>query len=112
VITYTDGGIDNRGYYSGKLASVSTTLKKADGVNLPQTVKYQVDYDMSGRVSRADCFWDGQPHPDWSIEDTIQYDKNGNIEFINGQRVAFAEGKDQIFSITDDTEGGLSPNPD
>jgi hypothetical protein len=55
-----------------------------------------VEYDQAGRVSRAECSLDGQPYPDWSYDQNINYDKDGNILSIKGENATFKAGTDQL----------------
>lgn len=102
TLQYTQGGYQNAGYYSGKVAAQSVQYTLPDGSTCPREVTYRLSYDEAGRLAVAECSADGTARPAYSmgLDTPVQYDDNGNIRSVTvgaeTQRYTYESGTDFV----------------
>ncbi len=126
TISYTTGGYspDNHsiGYYSGKIAQISSAFGLSNSGNFTANFAYQYKYDRAGRLQVAQNLQNNQPFLPYSLglspQGSTSYDDDGNIKQLNHgnanageysyKTYAYRGGSNQLQSISVQTETGTN----
>lgn len=118
TISYTKGGYipegGNSGYYSGKIAQISSAFGLSNPSNFTANFSYKYQYDRAGRLQVAQNLQNNQPFLPYSLglspQGPTSYDDDGNIKQLdNGnanaggylyKTYAYQGGKNQLQSVS------------
>ncbi|MEB3311169.1 MAG: RHS repeat-associated core domain-containing protein [Snowella sp.] len=126
TLSYTTGGYSadgsDKGYYSGKIAQISSTFNLSNAGSFDSQFSYHYQYDRAGRLQTAQCCSDQQVAYPYSLglspQGAISYDDSGNIlQLSHGNQTAndggfayqsyvYQPGTNQLQSLSIQTETG------
>ena len=126
TLSYTTGGYSadgsDQGYYSGKIAQVSSTFNLSNAGDFATQFSYHYQYDRAGRLQVGQCCSAQQVKSSYSLglspQGAIAYDDSGNIlQLAHGNETAddggfayqsyiYQPGTNQLQSLSIQTETG------
>lgn len=127
TIDYTKGGYnsdgsENVGYYSGKIARITSAFELSNPNNFTTNFSYQYQYDRAGRLQVAQNVQNNQPFLPYSVglspQGPTSYDYDGNIQQLDRgnsnsgsysyQTYSYPQGSNQIQSLSVQTDTGTN----
>ncbi|MBF0414531.1 MAG: RHS repeat-associated core domain-containing protein [Magnetococcales bacterium] len=109
-LSYTTGSQSSQGYYSGKIAAVTSSFPVMDTASqFPDTLCYRFDYDSLGRMKVAEAVTD-TTQSSWSMGLTqpITFDDNGNFNTLDQggvvQSYVYEAGTDRVVNTAGGTD--------
>jgi len=126
TISYTTGGYSpdgsNSGYYSGKIAQISSAFALSNPGNFTANFSYKYQYDRAGRLQVAQNLQNNQPFLPYSLglspQGPTSYDDDGNIKQLDSgnanaggysyKTYAYRGGSNQLQSVSVQTGTGTS----